>query len=115
MSEVADISSPDVGADQVFGTLANPVRRRLLELLAQGPRTAGSLAEEFELSRPAVSEHLAVLGDASLVVGVKRGRERHYHLNPAPLEEVDAWLRPFERYWRDRLSDLAELLKKKDT
>jgi DNA-binding transcriptional ArsR family regulator len=99
-----------VETDQVFATLANPVRRRLLELLAEGPRNAGSLAGEFALSRPAVSEHLRLLEEASLVVGVKRGRERYFHLNPEPLGELNAWLRPFERYWRDRLSDLSRLL-----
>jgi DNA-binding transcriptional ArsR family regulator len=103
-----------MGADEIFATLANPVRRRLLELLAEGPRNAGALAREFELSRPAVSEHLAILEDASLVLAVKRGRERSYHLNPEPLAALDDWLRPFERYWRDRLSDLAHLLEEPD-
>lgn len=95
---------PDV---DVFSALANPVRRRLLELLAEAPRTAGALADEFELSRPAVSEHLAVLRRAALVTEEVRGREHHYHLAPAPLAELDDWLRPFERYWRRRLSALA--------
>jgi DNA-binding transcriptional ArsR family regulator len=98
-----------VDADRVFATLANPVRRRLLELLSRGPRNAGSLAGEFELSRPAVAEHLRVLEEADLVQRVKRGRESHYHLNPEPLGELEAWLRPFERYWRARLADLAKI------
>lgn len=102
-------------ADQVFSTLANPARRRLLELLADGPRNAGTLASEFKLSRPAVSEHLRILEDASLVLGVKRGRERIYHLNPEPLAELNNWLSPFERYWRDRLTDLAQLLENQET
>jgi len=91
----------------VFTALANPVRRRLLELLAQGPRNAGALAGEFELSRPAVSEHLQVLRRASLVREQVRGRERHYELAGDRLAEVGEWLRPFERYWRDRLSSLS--------
>ncbi len=99
-----------MAADQLFATLANGVRRELLQLLADGPRTAGALAREFDLSRPAISEHLHILEEASLVVGVKRGRERHYHLNPEPLSELTEWLHPFERYWRDRLSDLAHLM-----
>jgi DNA-binding transcriptional ArsR family regulator len=99
-----------VAVDQIFSTLANGVRRELLLLLAEGPRTAGALAREFDLSRPAVSEHLHILEQASLVVGVKRGRERHYHLNPEPLAELTEWLHPFERYWRDRLTDLAHLV-----
>jgi DNA-binding transcriptional ArsR family regulator len=96
--------------DEVFAALANPVRRRLLELLAAGPRTAGSLADEFDLSRPAVSEHLQVLRQAGLVQGDVVGRERHYQLTAGPLAEVDDWLHPFERYWRTRLRSLAETL-----
>jgi len=99
-----------VADDLVFSALANPVRRRLLELLADGPRTAGSLADEFALSRPAVSEHLGVLRRAELVREQPSGRERHYHLTPAPLVEVGQWLHPFERYWRERLRSLADLL-----
>ena len=101
--------------DAVFASLGNRVRRELFELLAEGPRNASSLAAEFELSRPAVAEHLHVLEKASLVVAVKRGRERHYHLNPEALAAVSTWLRPFERYWRDRLSDLAHITEEADS
>jgi len=97
-------------ADPVFSALANPVRRRLLELLTDGPRTAGELARRFELSRPAVSEHLAVLRRAALVREEPVGRERHYHLAAGPLAEVDEWLHPFERYWQDRLGSLNDVL-----
>jgi DNA-binding transcriptional ArsR family regulator len=96
--------------DDVFAALANPVRRRLLELLAAGPRTAGALAEEFDLSRPAVSEHLQVLRNAGLVHGEVSGRERHYELTAGPLADVGDWLHPFERYWRDRLRSLTDVL-----
>jgi DNA-binding transcriptional ArsR family regulator len=102
---------PDV---DVFTALANPVRRRLLELLAESPRNAGALAEEFDLSRPAVSEHLAVLRRAALVREEIRGRERHYTLAAEPLAELGTWLRPFERYWRDRLATLADHLSEED-
>lgn len=97
-------------ADPVFAALANPVRRRLLELLLDGSRTAGQLAVEFDLSRPAVSEHLAVLRRASLVREQPVGRERHYHLEAGPLADVDDWLHPFEGYWRDRLRSLSVVL-----
>lgn len=99
-----------VATDSVYAALANPVRRRLLELLVDGPRTAGNLAEQFDLSRPAVSEHLRVLRQAALVREEPSGRQRHYHLTPEPLSEVDEWLHPFERYWRDRLNTLADVL-----
>ncbi|HWG23544.1 metalloregulator ArsR/SmtB family transcription factor [Actinospica sp.] len=94
----------------VFGALANPVRRRLLEGLRAGPRSTGDLAGMFELGRPAVSEHLAVLRSAGLVREEPRGRHRFYHLEAAPLAEVDDWLHPFERYWNQRLRALSELL-----
>lgn len=98
---------PAVPSDEVFSALANPVRRRLLELLVDGPRTAGALAGQFELSRPAVSEHLGVLRRAGLVSEQPSGRERHYHLAAGPLTEVGEWLHPFERYWRERMRALS--------
>lgn len=94
----------------VFNALSSPVRRRLLEALRAGPRAAGELAGEFELSRPAVSEHLAVLRNAGLVREEPRGRHRYYHLEAAPLAEVGAWLHPFEHYWRARMRALTDLL-----
>lgn len=94
----------------VFGVLANPVRRKLLEHLREGPRSTGELAGMFELGRPAVSEHLAVLRAAGLVREEPRGRHRYYHLEAARLAEVGEWLHPFEHYWNQRLSALADLL-----
>ncbi|MCG5214666.1 metalloregulator ArsR/SmtB family transcription factor [Streptosporangium sp. KLBMP 9127] len=96
--------------DDVFLALANPVRRRLLELLADGPQTAGGLAGKFELSRPAVAEHLQVLRRNGLVRDEPIGRERYYHLTPEPLADVGDWLHPFERFWRDRLRILTDLI-----
>lgn len=98
----------------VFGVLASPVRRRLLEALRAGPRSTGELAGLFELGRPAVSEHLAVLKAAGLVREEPRGRHRYYHLRAAGLEEVSDWLHPFEHYWKQRLDALADLLDEED-
>jgi DNA-binding transcriptional ArsR family regulator len=103
---------PDV---DVFGALANPVRRQLLEALRDGPRPAGDLAGRFALSRPAVSEHLAVLRHAGLVTEEPRGRHRYYHLAAEPLAEVQDWLHPFERYWRTRLTALRDLVEGDDS
>jgi DNA-binding transcriptional ArsR family regulator len=100
--------------EDVFLALANPARRRLLELLADGPRTAGDLAAQFDMSRPAVAEHLRVLRLASLVRDEPVGRQRLYHLQAAPLAEVGEWLHPFERFWRQRLRDLADLLESEE-
>lgn len=97
------MSSPDV-----FAVLANPVRRRILELLLEEAATVSALVEQFEVNRPAVSEHLQVLRNAQLVRAEKRGRERYYHIQPGRLAEVRVWLEPFERYWRERLHSLED-------
>jgi DNA-binding transcriptional ArsR family regulator len=94
----------------VFGALANPVRRKLLELLREGPQAVNDLAGHFELGRPAISEHLQVLRQSGLVREEPRGRQRFYHLEPVPLAEVGEWLHPFEHYWRDQLRALRDLL-----
>jgi DNA-binding transcriptional ArsR family regulator len=97
-------------ADDVFLALAHPVRRRLLELVAEAPRSAGALAAQFDLSRPAVAEHLAVLRRARLVQDEPVRRQRQYRLAPEPLAAVSDWLSPFERYWRARLRSLTDLV-----
>jgi DNA-binding transcriptional ArsR family regulator len=108
-SEISDILRAMPPTD-VFGALANPVRRRILELLRENPRSAGEIAAEFALQRPAVSEHLQVLRNARLVTEEARGRLRIYRLEPAALAEVGDWLRPFEDYWRGRMRALRETL-----
>ncbi|TMR91749.1 ArsR/SmtB family transcription factor [Nonomuraea basaltis] len=98
-------------ADHVFTALASPARRELLRLLLEeGGQPAGRLAERFDMSRPSVSEHLRVLRDAGLVAETRKGRERHYRLEPAPLMEIRDWLTPYERFWREKLVNLTTLL-----
>ena len=100
--------------DDVFSALANPVRRRILELLRAEPLAAGAIAAAFDLNRPAVSEHLQVLRSVNLVQEEVRGRQRFYHLNAAALAEVGDWLHPFERYWQQRLRALSDTLNEED-
>ena len=95
--------------DRVFLALANPVRRELLEILFEQPLSAGELSERFELSRPAVAEHLKVLRNAGLVADQPRGRHRIYRLTAEPLAELGDWLHPFEKFWRVRMAKLAEV------
>lgn len=94
----------------MFAVLANPVRRQILTSLRDGPRAVNDLAGMFDLSRPAVSEHLQVLRKAQLVREEPRGQQRYYHLEPMPLVEVDQWLHPFERYWRTRMRNIQAAL-----
>lgn len=101
-------------SEDVFLALASPARRHLLELLADGPRTAGDLAAQFDMSRPSVAEHLRILRRAALVRDEPVGRQRVYRLEAAPLEQVSEWLHPFERFWRARLRDMAELLENEE-
>jgi len=96
----------------VFGAIANPARRRILEMLRGGPRAAGEIASAFAVNRPAVSEHLQVLRLAGLVTEQARGRQRLYGLNADRLKELAEWLHPFERYWEQRLDALTEILDK---
>ncbi|HUN38096.1 MAG TPA: metalloregulator ArsR/SmtB family transcription factor [Trebonia sp.] len=97
-------------SDDVFAALASPPRREVLRLLLDGPRTVGDLASHFDMRRPSLSEHLRVLREAGLVSERKSGRERHYQLEPQPFAELDEWLHPYEKFWRERLRSLRDVL-----
>lgn len=94
-----------------FDVLGDPVRRRILELLAGGELTSGAVTEtiraEFGISQPAVSQHLRVLRDSGFASVRAEGTRRLYAVEPAPLREVDVWLEPFRRFWSQRLDALA--------
>ena len=95
---------------QAFDVLGDPVRRRILELLADGERTAGAVGAvvqaEFGISQPGVSAHLRVLRDAGFASVRPDGARRLYAVSPEPLREVDAWLERFRRYWSPHLAAL---------
>jgi len=99
-----------MNTEWVFAALSHPVRRQVVSLLLDGERTAGALAEQFEISRSAVSEHLGILRQADLVREEKRGRQRFYTLNAEPMAELRSWLEPYETYWKSRLATLARQL-----
>lgn len=89
-----------------FTAIADPIRRRIVERLAAGEKTAGELGEGFTISQPAVSKHLRVLRDAGLVVTRAESQRRLYRLNPKPLQRVDAWLTQCRHLWEERLDSL---------
>lgn len=89
-----------------LAALADPTRRRIVELLAEGELTAGALAAEFATSRPGISRHLRVLREHGLVKVRERGRERVYALEPAPLAELDEWIGRYRAFWTNRLDAL---------
>ncbi len=94
-----------------FDVLGDPVRRRILELLADRESSAGQIGgvieAEFGISQPAVSQHLRVLRESGFATARADGARRLYVVNPAPLEEVDLWLEPFRQFWSQRLDALA--------
>ncbi|MEU8899950.1 metalloregulator ArsR/SmtB family transcription factor [Nocardia sp. NPDC048505] len=97
-------------ARDVFEVLADPTRRRILDLLRDGERTVGELAGALGTAQPNVSKHLRMLGTAELVRIRVDGPRRHYGLAPARLRDIDRWLAPFREIWADRLDDLERYL-----
>ena len=94
----------------MFDVLAEPSRRRILELLRERPRLVGELTSQLGLSQPGTSKQLRVLREAGLVQVRQDAQRRWYELRPEPLAEVDAWLAPFRRMWADRLDALERHL-----
>ena len=93
-----------------FDVLGDPVRRRILELLADGERASGAIAEivqaEFGISQPAVSQHLKVLRDSGFATVRPEGTRRLYAVEPTPIRELDDWLGHFRGFWEQRLDSL---------
>ncbi|MGE0529430.1 MAG: ArsR/SmtB family transcription factor [Bdellovibrionales bacterium] len=97
----------------IFGAISHPARRRMLDLLVETDRSVNTIAEHFQMSRPAVSQHLRILLDAGLVTEQRQGRERHYHLVPAQLSPVRDWIAHYEQFWDDHLQRLQDQLSKR--
>jgi DNA-binding transcriptional ArsR family regulator len=95
-----------------FEALAEPNRRRIVELLAAGERSAGDIVAEFDVSAPAISQHLKVLREAGLVRVRVDGQRRIYGLDPDGLAEIDGWLERVRRFWGARLDALERELAK---
>src|SRR5688572_23730623 len=94
-----------------FDILGDPVRRRILELLAGGERSSGEMVavvqREFGISQPAVSQHLRVLRESGFASVRADGARRFYAVEPAPLQQADQWLAPFRVFWEHKLEALA--------
>ena len=94
-----------------FEILGDPVRRRIVELLAGGEQAAGevgaTIQHEFGISQPAISQHLRVLRENGFATVRAAGARRLYAVDAAPLEEVDRWLQPYRHFWKQRLDALG--------
>jgi DNA-binding transcriptional ArsR family regulator len=93
-----------------FIALADPTRRRIIESLALGETSFGDLADQFEMSRPAVSQHLKVLREAGIVTARADAQRRIYSLSDGALDEIDEWLGKVQKFWTQRLDKLEQLL-----
>ncbi|MFG0256592.1 MAG: ArsR/SmtB family transcription factor [Phycisphaerales bacterium JB043] len=104
------------GLDPVFKALADSTRRRLLDVLREGPRTVGDLAGQVEgMSRFGVRKHLEVLEGAGLVITRKEGRKRWKHLNALPLRRMyERWVSPYADVWATNLESLARHVERDD-
>jgi DNA-binding transcriptional ArsR family regulator len=98
---------------QSFAALSDPTRRRIVELLSRGERSAGEIVAEFEMSAPAISQHLRTLREAGLVRVRVDAQRRIYALERAALDEIDAWLAEVRRFWSKRLDALERELRRK--
>lgn len=105
--------APAARKHDVFSAISHEARRQMLDRLGGAERSVTDIAADFAMSRPAVSQHLRVLLDAGLVAEQRHGRERRYRLVPEGLAPVRDWIGHYQRFWDDRLQQLAKTLAKR--
>jgi DNA-binding transcriptional ArsR family regulator len=98
------------GVDSVFQVIAEPNRRAILSLLAASPQSVGEMERRLRMPQPQVSKHLRVLREAGFVESRVDAQRRLYRLTPEPLQELDAWLVPFRRFWSRHVDALERHL-----
>lgn len=103
-------TSYTIQVESAFAILAEPNRRAILTLLVNSQRTVGDLERQLGMSQPSVSKHLRVLREAGLVEATIDAQRRLYRLKPQPLQEIDAWLGPFRRFWTPYMDALERHL-----
>ena len=96
--------------ESVFEIIAEPNRRAILNLLVSSEQSVGEIEQHLGMSQPTVSKHLRVLRDAGIVESAVDAQRRLYRLKPEPLQEVDAWLAPFRRFWSTHVDALERHL-----
>ena len=96
--------------ESVFEIIVEPKRRAILGLLVSSPQSVGEIERQLRMSQPTVSKHLRVLRDAGFVEATVDAQRRLYSLRPEPLQELDAWLAPFRRFWSEHVEALERHL-----
>src|SRR4051794_1300821 len=107
-------SGINVGVESVFEIIAEPNRRAILGLLVSSQQTVGDIERQLRMSQPSVSKHLRVLREAGFVEATVDAQRRLYRLKPEPLQEIDAWLAPFRRFWSAHVDALERHLDRID-
>ena len=102
------------GVESVFEIIAEPNRRAILSLLVSSQQSVGGIERRLRMSQPAVSKHLRVLREAGFVESTVDAQRRLYRLKPGPLQEIDAWLAQFRRFWSAHLDALERHLDRMD-
>ena len=102
--------TPFDNAQPIFRALADPTRRAIVAMLADGDRPIAEIASEFEMTRPAVAKHLNILREGGLISVEAQGRERINKLNPKGLKDAADWINHFDRFWDERLAKLKQLV-----
>jgi len=100
--------------ESVFDIIAEPNRRAILSLLVSSEQSVREIERELRMRQPTVSKHLRVLRDAGFVESTVDAQRRVYRLKPEPLQEVDAWLAPFRRFWSTHVDALERFLDRAD-
>ena len=97
----------------VFQAIADPTRRDIINLLINESLTLNGVADNFEISRPAISKHIKILRECGLIIIRHEGRERYCDVQPGPLQEVNLWTEQYKRFWNSKLNSLEKFLAKK--
>lgn len=96
----------------VFQAIADPIRREIIDLLADEPQTVNAVADQFDISRPAISKHLKILTECGLIQMVQQGRERHCVIIPSELSRVSDWVNQHRQLWETKLDSFEKYLNK---
>lgn len=94
----------------VFQAIADPTRRQIIDLLTEEPKNLNSIAEQFEISRPAISQQIKILEECGLVEIIKNGRERFCSIQPAELIPAFMWIEQYKKLWEDRIDSFEDYL-----
>ncbi|MCG8409337.1 MAG: metalloregulator ArsR/SmtB family transcription factor [Phycisphaerales bacterium] len=108
------VNNPAIRLDQIFGALADPTRRGILEMLSRGATNVRTLASPFRMSQPAISKHLRVLESAGLIRRDKRGREHRISVNTQPVEQARDWIAHYTQFWKQQFDAVEDYLKQQE-